>query len=227
MNLRATILRPLRPIVLCCVLSLFAYLPGSAQTANAVTSEKNEVGLIIGVTATPNRTLSPGSVIGDTELTSKASLALGLDYDRRIVSTDWITLYGGANFLASPFDVKLSNPPASVSPQYAYYFMTGHLKAKFYANSKLSPWLSAGVGYARFNEKPPSAALTFNQGTGRSTIELGAGFDTQPVGHVASLPVAFRVEIRDFYSGLPDYGLTLVHSKQHNVVLGGGLVLRF
>jgi len=218
----------LRTVALCCAVSLFAYLPVSAQTVGTETGEKNEIGLIVGVTATPTRTLTPGSVIGDSDLTSKPSLALGVDYDRRVVSTDWVTLYGGADFLASPLDVKLSNPPADVSPQYSYVFVTGHVKARFYPESKLSPWLSIGGGYVRFKEKAPTATLDpFTQGTGRSTIEMGAGFDTQTVGHIASFPIAFRVEVRDFYSGLPEYGQSLVRSKQHNVILGGGLVVRF
>ncbi len=222
----------LRAIVLCCVVSLLPYLPGSAQTADAKpdakTGEQNEIGLIIGLTATPTRTLAPGGVTGgNADLTSKASLALGVDYDRRVLPTDWVTLYGGLDFLASPLDVKLSNPPAELSPQYKYIFVTAHVKARFYPDSKVSPWLSAGGGYARFKETPPTASLSFTQGTGSSTIEFGAGFDTQPVTHMAGLPIAFRVEVRDFYSGLPDYGQSLVHSKQHNVVLGGGLVVRF
>ena len=218
----------LRAIVLCCAVSLLVYQPGSAQTADAETAEKNEIGLIIGVTATPTRTLAPGSVIGDSDLTSKASLALGVDYDRRVVSTDWVTLYGGGDFLASPLDVKLSSPPANVSPQYAYIFLTGHVKARFYPDSKFSPWLSVGGGYARFKEKPPTATVDpFTQGTGRSTLEMGAGFDTQPVTHIAGFPIAFRVEVRDFYSGVPNYGQSLVRSKQHNMILGGGLVVRF
>ena len=220
----------LRAIVLCCVISLSASVSGFTQTADSEIGEKNEIGLIAGVTATPSRALRPGSVVpgDDPNLTSKASLALGVDYDRRVVSTDWVTIYGGGDFLASPFDVKLSQPPVNVSPQYAYLFVTGHVKAKFYSDSNLSPWLSVGGGYANFREKPPTATLNpFTQGTGRATIELGAGFDTQPVTHIASFPIAFRIEVRDFYSGVPNYGQDLVHSKQHNVILGGGLVVRF
>jgi hypothetical protein len=219
----------LRAIVLCFLVSLLPYLPGSGQTVDAKTGEQNEIGFIIGVTATPTRTLAPSGITGgNADLTSKASLALGVDYDRRVLPTDWVALYGGVDFLSSPFDVKLSNPPADLSPQYKYIFLTAHVKAKFYPDSKLSPWLSVGGGYARFKEKPPTASVDpFAQGTGSSTIELGAGFDTQPVTHLADFPIAFRVEVRDFYSGLPDYGQSLVHSKQHNVVLGGGLVVRF
>lgn len=216
----------LRTIVLYCLASLVASAPGSAQTADA---ERNEIGLILGVTATPSRALAPGGFLGgNSELTSKASLALGVDYDRRVLSTDWITLFGGGDFLASPFDVKLSEPPVNASPQYAYIFLTAHVKAKFYPDSKLSPWLSVGGGYARFNEKPPTASVNaFAQGTDRATIEMGAGFDTQPVTHIAGVPIAFRVEVRDFFSGVPNYGQDLVKSKQHNVILGGGLIVRF
>ena len=218
----------LKAIVLCTVVSFFASAPVSSQTTDVETAEKNEIGLILGVTATPSRTLAPGGVIGgNSELTSKAGLALGVDYDRRILSTDWITLYGGSDFLASPLNVKLSNPPSNVSPQYKYIFLTVHAKVKFYSDRKVSPWLSVGGGYARFHETPPTASFGFNQGTGRATIEMGAGFDTQPVTHIAGFPIAFRVEARDFYSGVPNYGQDLVHSKQHNVVLGGGLVVHF
>lgn len=219
----------LRTIVLCCIASLVASAPGAAQMADTTNAEKNEIGLILGVTATPSRALAPGGVSGgNSELTSKASLALGVDYDRRVLSTDWMILYGGGDFLASPFDLKLSEPPVNVSPQYAYVFLAAHVKARFYPDSKLSPWLSVGGGYARFREKPPTASINaFAQGTGRSTIEMGAGFDTQPVTHIAGFPIAFRVEVRDFYSGLPNYGQDLVKSKQHNVILGGGLIVRF
>lgn len=219
----------LRAIVLCCAAFFLAGTFVSGETIE-VQPEKNDIGVIAGVTATPSRSLTPGSVFpgDDPNLTSKASLALGVDYDRRVVSTDWVTIYGGGDFLASPFDVKLSQPPVNVSPQYAYLFITGHVKAKFYPDSKLSPWLSVGGGYANFKEKPPTATLTpFTQGTGRATIELGAGFDTQPVAHFVGLPIAFRIEVRDFYSGVPNYGQDLVKSKQHNVILGGGLTVRF
>jgi opacity protein-like surface antigen len=218
----------LRAILLYLALSLVASPLASAQTQDAQADEKNEIGLILGVNATPSRSLTPGSILGYSELTSKASLALGVDYDRRVFATDWVTLYGGGDFLASPFDVKLDTPPANVSPQYAYFFLTAHVKAKFYPDRRVSPWLSIGGGYARFKEKPPTATVDpFTPGTGRSTIEMGAGFDTQPVTHIAGFPIAFRVEVRDFYSGLPNYGQGLVKSHQHNVILGGGLVVRF
>ena len=108
----------------CCIFSLFVGTTMSAQDADNPIGEKNEIGLIAGVTFTPGRALSPGSILpgGDSSLTSKPSLALGVDYDRHILSLDWFAVYGGVDFLASPFDVKLSQAPVNASPQYAYLF---------------------------------------------------------------------------------------------------------
>lgn len=94
----------LRTIVLCCAAFFLAGTFVSGETIE-VQPEKNDIGVIAGVTATPSRSLTPGSVFpgDDPNLTSKASLALGVDYDRRVVSTDWVTIYGGGDFLASPF----------------------------------------------------------------------------------------------------------------------------
>jgi len=38
--------------------------------------------------------------------------------------------------------------------------------------------------------------------------------------------VGLRMEIRDFYTGSPSYNAGQIHGGQHNVVAGGGLILR-
>jgi len=38
--------------------------------------------------------------------------------------------------------------------------------------------------------------------------------------------LALRGEVRDFYTGTPDYNLRIT-GRQHNVVAGAGLVLRW
>ena len=39
--------------------------------------------------------------------------------------------------------------------------------------------------------------------------------------------LALRMELRDFFTGTPAYNVPLRRTGQHNVVAGGGLVLRF
>ena len=215
---------------ICCIFALIPRIPAAAQDANAAAVEKNQVGVFAGVNFTLSRALDPGSILpgGDSNLTSKPSLALGADYDRLIISADWMALYGGADFVGTPLNVKLNQPPVDASPQYRYVLVTPHVKIKFHSDRKLSPWLSAGGGYAYFRGTPPTASVnSFSQNIGRAVIEVGGGFDTQPITHVLGFPVGFRVEVRDFYSGVPDYDVTLLHNHQHNIVAGAGLVIRF
>jgi hypothetical protein len=39
--------------------------------------------------------------------------------------------------------------------------------------------------------------------------------------------LGLRGEIRDYYSASPTYNLASIRGGQHNVVAGGGIVLRF
>lgn len=41
------------------------------------------------------------------------------------------------------------------------------------------------------------------------------------------VPIGFRLEVRDFYSGLPNYNQNLSTGRQRNVVFTGGLLIRF
>jgi hypothetical protein len=185
--------------------------------------EKNEVGLIIGATLTPERELTTGTA---ARASFDRSLALGAEYDRHLVGGSKAAVYAGVDFLASPLDVKLSNPPSDVIGQYAYIFLTPHLRVKFRPEGALSPWLSFGGGYARFLEKKPVAAPGFVPGTNTGTFVFG-GVDTRTVVRVLRIPIGFRAEVRDFYSGSPNYNQSVRGSLQNNVVLTGDLLIRF
>src|SRR5262249_8641906 len=156
-----------------------------------------------------------------------SSLALGAEYDRLLSGSAKVGIYGGGDFLASPLDVKLSNPPSDLIGQYAYMFLTPHVRVKFRPNGALSPWLSVGGGYARFLEKKPTAAPGFVPGTNTATAVFGGGFDTRTVLHVFRIPIGFRAEIRDFYSGSPNYNQSVRGGLQNNVVFTGGLLIKF
>ncbi len=171
----------------------------------ALSQTKNEVGLVIGATTTPSQSLIQGiSPAGTTgNLSFNESLTLGAEYDRYFATSKRVAIYGGVDFCASPFDVKLSQPPPDVSLQYAYVFLTPHLRLKLRPTGPLAPWLSLGGGYARFLEQPPSSG-SFRPGTNTGTFEIGAGIDTRTVVRVIKIPVGFRFEVRDFYSGFPN-----------------------
>jgi hypothetical protein len=189
---------------------------------SAHSQTKNEVGLVIGATTTVSQSLFRGG-----DLSFNPSLTLGAEYDRRLATAKRLAIYGGVDYLASPLDVKLSQPPSGVSPQYAYEFLTPHVRAKFNLAWPIAPWLSFGGGYARFLEKAPGSNTTFRPGTNTGTFEFGAGIDTRSVVRVLRIPIGFRLEVRDFYSGSPNYNQKIDGSRQNNVAFTGGLLIRF
>ena len=186
--------------------------------------EKNEVGLVIGATVTPSRNFSTGTT---PSASFDGSLALGAEYDRRLVGDKHVALSAGADFLASPLDVKISNPPPDLSGEYAYIFLTPHVRVKFNPRGTFSPWVLLGGGYARFLEKKPVADPTFVRGTNSGTLVYGGGVDTRPLVRVFHIPIGFRTEVRDLYSGSPNYNQTVRGDLQHNVVFTGGFLIKF
>jgi hypothetical protein len=147
-----------------------------------------------------------GNVLSTRDLNFDASLALGAEYDRRIVSGSRMAIYAGIDFLASPNDVQ---------------------RAKFNPRGALSPWLEFGGGYARFLSSVPPTAATFERGRNTGTFEFGGGVDTHTVFHVLRIPIGFRIEVRDFYSGLPNYNVKVTGSLHNNLAFTGGLLVRF
>jgi hypothetical protein len=191
--------------------------------------QKNEVGLVIGATTSPAIGLSSGNLVAPTQnLTFGSSLALGAEYDRRLNSGS-TALYVGVDFLASPLDVKLNQPPAGTSPEFAYIFLTPHVRVKFNADGALKPWLSFGGGYARLTPfgQPSSTTAVDLKGTHNTgSLEFGGGIDTAPIVHVFRIPIGVRFEVRDFYSGTPNFNAQL-DGRLNTVAYTGGLLLKF
>ena len=213
---------------LACMLMTTAVSIGLAQSGSSTSTTKNEVGLVIGATETPSIGLQRG---GNVNLNS--SLALGAEYDRLLLGRH-TALYGGVDFLASPLDVKVSSPASDVSPQYAYLFLTPHVKIKLNATGTFQPWLLFGGGYANFAPAQPRTGSVKVTGQGSTgTLEFGGGVDTRPlvrlkgIPKIGTLPIGARFEVRDFYSGQPKYGVPSNGSFQNNVSFTGGLVLHF
>jgi len=217
---RNTRLRSIVPL-----LALFATLALRAQA-----QQKNEVGLVIGATTSPSIGLASGSsVVAPTQnLSFGSSLALGAEYDRRLNSGS-TAFYVGLDFLASPFDVKLNQPPAGTSPEFAYIFLTPHVRVKFNADGALKPWLSFGGGYARltpFGQTSSTTAADLKGTHNAGSLEFGGGIDTAPIVHVFRIPIGVRLEVRDFYSGTPNFNAKL-DGRLNSVAYTGGLLLKF
>ncbi|HZQ70934.1 MAG TPA: hypothetical protein VFA68_20575 [Terriglobales bacterium] len=106
----------------------------------------------------------------------------------------------------------------SIARSYTSLFITPGLRVRLAPSFPISPYISAGLGYGRFNRR-------FFDGTtsvdGTFAFDIGGGLDLQV------LPlVSFRAEVRDFNSG--GIGLqSLALGRQNNLFVTAGIALRF
>ncbi len=101
-------------------------------------------------------------------------------------------------------------------------FITPGVRLKILPVAPISPWVSVGGGWAHYSLN--TAGLTQN----KAAVQYGGGIDFK-----TNFPVlGFRAEVRDFVTGDPDFGAPALFSTNsglhhHNILVGGGIVLRF
>lgn len=105
---------------------------------------------------------------------------------------------------------------------------------KFSSTQTLEPWLSFGGEYADFAPASPKSGNVNVRAQGNSgTLEFGGGVDSRPlvqfkrVPLLKNLPIGGRLEVREFYSGQPHYGVETRGDFQNNLAFTGGLLIRF
>ena len=204
---------------LCYYVGLLALTVMSAQAEDA----KNELGLLLGATRTPSIAIAVSG--GSIEV--GAGLTFQLTYARRLSDNGHLAWYLECPALAIPLqDVKSSI--GATPKNYDSFFVAPSLRLKFGRQKSIAPWLSAGGGYALFDEsaKRRDGTHNFTRGTSTGTLQFGGGIDVRTPIKVL-FPIGLRGEVRDFYSGKPAYNVGTDGGLQHNVVFSGGLVLTF
>lgn len=106
--------------------------------------------------------------------------------------------------------------------QFNTLFITPALRVKLLPGDAISPWASIGGGWGRYN-------FSFGQVENKAALQYGGGVDFK-----TGLPLlAVRAEVRDFVTSDPDFGFpSSIFSgssgmHHHNLLAGGGIVLRF
>lgn len=196
-------------------LAIILLLAGSVSTAF---SQKQEIGLTLGRLFSQDRDFSGG------RLSSSSGTAWQANYGYRIAKTDNLAVYLQTHFLANPLrTVTAPNPLAS--RDYASLYLTPGIRVKFAPDARVTPWAETGFGYALHEHSTtrldgrPNDAPRLEHG---NAFTFGGGVDVRVFRWLA-----FRGELRDIYATSPNYNVTGVGGRQHNVVAGGGFVLRF
>jgi hypothetical protein len=123
--------------------------------------------------------------------------------------------------------ISTATSPSTFFDHMSTTFVTPGLKLKLLPGSPISPFVMAGGGWAHFS-------LTHGT-TNKGAVQYGGGIDLK-----TGIPhLGFRGEVRDFVTGDPNFGLATVIAgglsgksidtglHRHNILAGGGIVLRF
>jgi hypothetical protein len=105
------------------------------------------------------------------------------------------------------------------------FFITPAARLNLFPTTAVSPWISLGAGFGHFSES--NTLIYGGTNPGKSTtgavIQGGIGLDVKVWKKLSA-----RGEVRDFWSGEPDFPLAPTgKSRQHNYFVGGGVFWRF
>jgi hypothetical protein len=132
----------------------------------------------------------------------------------RFFKAPLIALYAEVPITAS-FDINSGLPASVAARDFRTLFVTPGVRLKFAPISPVSPFFTAGAGWARYTPEGSGDANTTN------VFQFGAGTDFK----IAPF-VSLRTEVRDYYTGAPNIAVGFTE-RQHNVTAMGGLVVRF
>ena len=198
-----------------CVIRTLLALVGTVP----ILAQQHELGLTLGGLLSQDRGATPAQA-----LTLGSGIALQANYAYRLLRTRKAALYGEVHFLANPLR-NVSSVNRGLTRDVATLYVTPGIRVKLFPRGRVSPYLAVGGGYALYEQSTdllgggPNPAPRF---LNRGAFDFGGGADV----HFWRF-LALRAEVRDFYTGSPAYNTRSITAGQHNVVAGGGIVLRF
>jgi len=106
----------------------------------------------------------------------------------------------------------------SIARSYTSLFITPGMRVRLAPSFPISPYISAGLGYGRFNHQFTDGTSSAN---GTFAWDIGGGLDLKVLPFIS-----LRAEVRDFNSG--GLGLeSLALGRQNNLFVTAGIALRF
>jgi hypothetical protein len=204
------------------VLTVVTMLAASAVAQD----EKNEIGGLMGRTFISNQGIKSGPEAGTVIVFGKG-LSFEGEYARRFIVTP-VYAISVEGLIAYNRDVDVNGGAygfAVIPNDYKELFVTPAVRANLFPTTAVSPWVSLGVGFGHISQSSGLVYGGVNPGknTTSAVIEGGIGLDVK-----VWKKLSIRGEVRDFYSGEPDFPLAPTgKSRQHNFFVGGGAFWRF
>jgi hypothetical protein len=199
---------------------------GLLAVSAAAQDEKNELGGILGRTFISDQGIK-GATFFDPVIHSGKGLSFDVEYGRRIWVAPIYSITGEVVVMYNPDeDLNGGEYGSSVVPtDYSQLFVTPGVRANLFPTTAVSPWVSLGAGFGHFSEGSQLVYGGTNPGKNTTGFVLqgGLGLDVK-----VWRKLSIRGEVRDFWSGEPDFPLAPTgKTRQHNFFVGGGAFWRF
>jgi Outer membrane protein beta-barrel domain len=191
-----------------CLLLCFALFLCLLVAGGTAQAQKNDLSLTAG-----------GYFTSDNPFNIGTAWALEGSYARRMFSVPFVSLSGELP-VAESFKSSIPNlSGTTLIRSYSSLFITPGLRLRLAPSFPLSPYVAAGVGYARFNRK-------LNDGTTSPydslAADLAGGIDVKVFPFIS-----IRGEVRDFNTSNFSVQSLLSGGRQNNIFLTLGLSLKF
>lgn len=187
---------------------------------------KNEIGGMIGRIFISDQGIKNATFF-DPTIHSGKGLTVEGEFAHRFIVTPVFAVSGEVLFLYNPDeDLNAGEFGHAVVPtDYKQLFITPAARVNLFPTTAVSPWVSVGGGFGHFSQSNTLVYSGTNPGksTTSGVLEAGAGLDVR-----VWKALSFRGEVRDFWSGVPDFPLAPTgKTRQHNFFVGGGVFWRF
>jgi len=210
-----------KKVVIAVLAMMLSFLGGSA----AAQEQKNELTGIVGRTFISDQGISGvNAPTVNPFVRSGKGITFEVNYSRYFIFNP-VYAVSGEVAAAANLDEDLNSGGNVVPTDYKQIFVTPAVRVNLFPGTAVSPWVSFGGGFGHFSEGNKLYYGGSNPGKSSTTgvIEGGIGLDVR-FWHRFSI----RGQVRDFWSGEPDFPLANTgKTRQHNFFVGGGLIWHF
>lgn len=153
---------------------------------------------------------------------TKQGMTFGANYGYRFYENNKVALFGEFQFIASPNRKLDLNNPAAIRDVASIFAVPG-MRVHFAPGKRVSPFVTSGFGAAVYERSDllqnGQQALT-SRLSSTGAFMYGAGVDFKMFNRFG-----LRGEIRDFYTGRPDFNVPT--QRAHNPVASIGIRMEF
>jgi opacity protein-like surface antigen len=184
-------------------------------------AQKNELSGLLGRTFISDQGIRGGTFF-DNNIHFGNGLTFEVNYARHVIGLRLASVSLEVPVVVN-WDEDLASDASQVPKNFRSYFVTPAARLNVFPDTAVSPWVSIGGGFGRFDESSVQiSGVTSKTGTTTGALQVGVGLDVKVFHHFS-----VRGEVRDFWSGVPQLNVDTGKSRQHNIFVAGGVVWHF